>query len=54
MPPYECKCAKYRKRFNLTLGIKEHNFSRTKCPNCSPIKFDQLISSFPNQTISEP
>ena len=54
MPPYECKCAKYRKRLNLTLSIKERNFNRTKCPKCGPIKFGQLISSFSKQTISKP
>ncbi len=54
MPPYECECVKYRKRFNLTLGIKEHNFNRTKCPKCGPIKFYQLINSFTDQSISKP
>ncbi len=54
MPPYECKCAKHRKRFNLTVGIKEHNFKRTIFPKCVPIKLDQLISSCTNQTISKP
>ncbi len=54
MPPYECKFATHHKRFNLTVGIKEHNFKRTKCPKFVPIKFDQLISSCTNQTISKP
>ena len=54
MPPYECEWTKYRKIFNLTLGLKEHNFNRTKSPKCAPIKFDQLISSFTNQTVSKP
>ncbi len=50
MPTYEYRCEKCRKKFTLTMGIKEHDSKKTKCPKCGSAKVTQLITSFFAQT----
>ena len=50
MPTYDYRCESCRKKFTLTLGIKEHDSKKVKCPKCTSRKVTQLISGFFTQT----
>jgi putative FmdB family regulatory protein len=46
MPTYDYRCQSCKKKFSLTLSIKEHDASRVKCPKCGDKKVEQLITQF--------
>ena len=50
MPTYDYRCEKCRKRFSVTMNIKEHDGKKVKCPKCNSAKVTQLIASFFAQT----
>jgi len=50
MPTYDYRCPSCKKKFTLTMSIKEHDTSRVKCPKCGERKAEQLISAFTAKT----
>ncbi len=50
MPTYDYRCDQCRKRFSLTMTIKEHDTRRVKCPKCSSVKVSQQPRRFYAQT----
>jgi putative FmdB family regulatory protein len=50
MPTYDYRCDKCKKKFTLTMGIKEHDTAKVKCPKCKSTKVVQQIGSFFTQT----
>jgi putative FmdB family regulatory protein len=46
MPTYDFKCRECGKKFALTLGIKERENKRLKCPKCGAGKPEPVFSSF--------
>ena len=46
MPSYDFKCLKCGKKFSLTMGIKERETKRLKCPKCGAGKPETVFSSF--------
>jgi len=50
MPKYEYRCTKCKKKFTLTLSIKEKGEKKIKCPKCNSSKVTQLITGFFSQT----
>ncbi|MGH7411830.1 MAG: FmdB family zinc ribbon protein [Candidatus Methylomirabilis sp.] len=46
MPTYDFKCRECGKRFTLTMGIKEREGKRLKCPKCGTGKPEAVFSSF--------
>ncbi len=50
MPTYDYRCDSCRKKFTLTMGIREHESKKVKCPKCNSTKVTQLLSAFFAQT----
>ncbi len=46
MPTYDFKCQKCGKKFTLTMGIKERERTRPKCPKCGAGKPEPVFSTF--------
>ena len=46
MPTYDYRCGNCRKRFTVTMGIKEHDQKVVKCPKCKSRKVSQQLGSF--------
>ncbi len=46
MPTYDFKCQKCSKKFTLTMGIKERERTRPKCPKCRAGKPEPVFSTF--------
>ncbi|MBW1681502.1 MAG: zinc ribbon domain-containing protein [Deltaproteobacteria bacterium] len=46
MPTYEYKCEKCKKKFDLTMTIREYETKRIRCPKCKSTRVKQQISSF--------
>ena len=46
MPSYDFKCVKCNKKFSLTMGIKERETKRLKCPKCGAGKPEPIFSTF--------
>jgi putative FmdB family regulatory protein len=46
VPTYEYRCNNCRKRFTVTMGIKEHDQKVVKCPKCKSRKVSQQLSRF--------
>jgi putative FmdB family regulatory protein len=46
MPTYDFTCRECGKRFSLTMGIKERETKRPKCPKCGAGKPEPVFSTF--------
>jgi putative FmdB family regulatory protein len=46
MPEYDYKCEGCGHSFTVSLGIKEHDTARIKCPKCKSAKARQKITTF--------
>jgi len=46
MAIYDYRCGKCKKKFTVTMSIKEHDSRRVKCPKCGGRKVVQLVSAF--------
>jgi putative FmdB family regulatory protein len=46
MPVYEYRCGQCKKKFTVTMSLKDHDSRRAKCPKCGGKKVVQLISTF--------
>jgi putative FmdB family regulatory protein len=45
MPEYDYRCEGCRHSFTVSLGIKEHDTAKIKCPKCKSAKARQKIGS---------
>ena len=46
MAIYDYRCSQCKKKFTVTMSIKEHDSRRVKCPKCGTGKVVQLVSAF--------
>ncbi|MCZ7624615.1 MAG: zinc ribbon domain-containing protein [Candidatus Methylomirabilota bacterium] len=46
MPSYDFRCVECRKKFSLTMGIKERGTKRLKCPKCGAGKPEAIFTPF--------
>jgi putative FmdB family regulatory protein len=46
MPTYDYRCSQCKKKFTVTMTIKERDSKQAKCPKCGGKKVVQLISPF--------
>ena len=47
MPEYDYRCEGCRHSFTVSLGIKEHDTAKVKCPKCKSARVRQKIGMRP-------
>jgi len=50
MPTYEYLCTACRKKFSLTISLREHETGKVKCPRCGSSKVEQQFGHFFSKT----
>jgi putative FmdB family regulatory protein len=46
MPTYDYLCSQCKKRFSLSMSIKDHDQRKIKCPKCASTRVTQSIQGF--------
>jgi putative FmdB family regulatory protein len=50
MPNYEFKCQNCKKKFAVTMSLKEREEGKIKCPKCRSVKNQPIFGSFYSKT----
>ncbi len=53
MPVYPYRCKKCRKRFDVTMTVREHETRKVRCPKCKSTAVTQQVAGFFAQTSSK-